>query len=505
MTPVLIGIDAGTSTIKSAAFDLDGTEVASSSEPTPTQTPHENWVEQDMLQTWTRVARSLSDLQDELQTNDVLAVGVTGQGDGAWLIDEHGDPVRNAVLWKDGRAAEYVEKWNRSSVTEELYDICGCVPFAGSTLPLLNWIADFEPDRYHRIDTCFYCKDWIKYKLTGTRTTDPSDATLPFLDVTATEYDETVAEIVELPDLPDHWPSLENSTNIVGTVTEEAADQTGLPAGIPVVSGVLDVVASAFGSGVINPGDSSTVLGTTALNQTMLDAPRTEPDLTGFTIALGDNRWMRSMSLMTGTPNIDWLIEELFDGADFSTVVEQAQSVPPGSEGVMYHPYLSSSGERNPFFAPNARAQFTGLTPQHTRAHLARAVYEGVALAVSDCYRHIPIPSDRVVLSGGGARSEFWCQLLSDCLDLDVHVPIGKELGSKGAAVIAGVGTGQYTDIEAAVEKTTATERIYHPRQTPSEIYDKLYELYVMTYEESFDLWDRRQQILNSLPRTEGD
>jgi sugar (pentulose or hexulose) kinase len=169
----------------------------------------------------------------------------------------------------------------------------------------------------------------------------------------------------------------------------------------------------------------------------------------------------------------------------------------------MYHPYLSTSGERNPFFAPNARAQFMGLNPQHTRAHLARAVYEGVALAVYDCYQHIPTTTDRVVLSGGGARSEFWCQLLADCLGVDIHIPVGEELGTKGSALIAGVGTGQYADLEAAIRQTTATERIYRPRRTPSEIYEKLYDLYVMTYQDLFDVWDRRQQILDSLPSTE--
>lgn len=496
----IIGIDAGTSSIKSAAFSLDGDEITCKSVASPTLTPNPKWSEQNMEQTWTQVVSTLQQLVEEISPSEIIAVGVTGQGDGAWLIDENGKPVRNAILWNDGRAKEYIDAWNQSNVAEALYDICGCVPFAGSTLPLLKWIHENEPAAYERIDTYFSCKDWIKYRLTGVRSTDPSDATLPFLNVESVAYDEGVAELVGLPEATTFLPSLEPATTIIGHVTDSAAERTGLPAGTPVASGVLDVVASAFGSGVVHPGDSSTILGTTVLNQTILDEPRTGSQNSGFTIALGDERWTRSISAMTGTPNLDWVANELFDVSDLDTVEAMACESPPGANGVMYHPYLSSSGERNPFLAPNARAQFTGLTANHSSADLARAVYEGVSLAIRDCYEHMPTTTDHVVLSGGGTRSAFWCQIIADCLGAKVSVPVGAEFGAKGAALVAGVAVDHYEDLERAVTGTTTIDQTYEPRSTRTKIYERLYEIYVTIYEAMFDAWDTRSEILEDLP-----
>lgn len=493
----LIGIDAGTSAIKAVAFTLDGAVQAQSAHETPLSRPHPGWVEQDMEETWSRTGTVISAVVEALPNGaEVAGVGVTAQGDGCWLIDDEGRPVRDAILWSDGRASDYIQQWQQSGLAAAIYDICGCAPFPGSSVPILNWLREHEPDAIERAATIFYCKDWIKYRLTGTRTIDPSDATLPFLNVETLEYSDTVPDLVDIPEIRDLRPPIAAPTDIIGEVTPAAANITGLPEGTPVVSGILDIPACGYGSGAVAPGDRSSVVGTTSLNQVLQDDPRTEPRNVGFTLALGDDRWTRVMASMAGTPNLDWLLEEVLDTDDFDAVEARVRSVPVGAEGVLYHPYLSASGERSPFLKPSARAQFTGLSPDHTRDHIARAVYEGVALAMRDCYEHMAGGADAVLMGGGGARSELWCQIFADCLGTRIDVPAGEEFGAKGAALLAGVARDLYDDLPSAVERTTRVERSYTPDPTVTKKYARLYDLYRETYEAMFDLWDRRQEVM---------
>ncbi|MFB6197235.1 MAG: FGGY-family carbohydrate kinase, partial [Halobacteriaceae archaeon] len=218
----------------------------------------------------------------------------------------------------------------------------------------------------------------------------------------------------------------------------------------------FDVPCSMFGSGVSEPGEGASVVGTTSLNQVMMDEPDASPHGVGYTVPLGlggsdgfdDDRWSRFMASMIGTPNLDWMLEKFRyrDEPDYDAIEKRASEIPIGSEGVLYHPYLSSSGERAPFLNTKARAQLIGLEPDHTEEHLIRAVYEGVALAMKDCYEHIPDTPDEVYVAGGGAQSDFWCQMFADGIDAEFAVPQGQEFGAKGAALLAGTAVGVFDD-----------------------------------------------------------
>ncbi|SFT05431.1 FGGY-family carbohydrate kinase [Halostagnicola kamekurae] len=500
MSHILIGVDAGTTRIKSVAFDLDGNELHRAARDNSLQQPETGWVEQDMERTWTLTTETIRDVVDALDDPDtIIGIGMTGQGDGCWLIDEAGDPVRNAILWNDGRASKYVNEWEESGVAPLIANICGSDLFPGAPLPILQWLADEEPESIERAETVFCSKDWLKYRLTGERTTDRSDASLPFIDIETGEYSDIVPELVDVDGLDEMLPRLESASEIIGNVTGEGAEATGLPAGTPVVSGAIDIVASGIGSGAAQKGDSSSVVGTTSLNQLILDEAPEETEGTGFLFAVEDDFYVRAMASMAGTPNLDWAFEEIAGGQDFAEIVPDLEEIPIGSDGVLYHPYLSTSGERSPFLETSARAQFLGMSPEHDREYLLRAVYEGVTLAMRDCFEHMAGDPNRILISGGGARSDFWCQMFADCLDTPISVPVGDEFGAKGVALLAGVATGVYDDIPSAAEKTTTVDRTYEPRPERASQYDEWYEYFSDSYEAMFEVWNAREDALDRI------
>jgi len=493
---VIIGVDAGTSAIKAAAFSLDGEELDVSQRSNPVRSPRPGWAEQDMVTTWERTAGAIEGVVDSID-GEVIGIGVTGQGGGCWLLDNDGQPVRDAILWSDSRAAEYVEEWQTSGVYDIVFDRCGYGLFPGLPIPILRWLKDDEPRVIERAETLLFCKDWLEFCLTGKATTDPSDASLTHRRPDRGEYDEAVLEAVGLPEGAGLVAPVRPPTATIGTVTQQVASRTSLRPGIPVVSGVMDVVASAFGSGAVQPGDGSSITGTTLQNQVLLAEPLIVPPRAGYTLSLGvDGMGLRAMGTMAGTPNLDWFLDEILGVRNFAAIEARVQSIPPRCEGLMYHPYLSAAGEKAPFVESTARAQFTGLSQHHTIDHLLRAVYGGVALSMRDCYAHLPREPDRITLSGGGTRSDVWCQLFADCLDVEVIVTAGDEFGAKGAALIAGIGLEQYSDIADAVGKTTTILRSYEPYPPTVARYDEWYDLYVETYERMIDLWRHRRDVL---------
>src|SRR6056297_1144306 len=204
MSRVLIGVDAGTSNLKAAAFDLDGEQIEIATIENPVETPQSGWQEQNMTTNWKKTATVISEVVEDIEDDhEILGIGITGQGDGCWLIDEDGDPVRDAILWSDGRASEIVDDWVDNGKADVIREATGTDIFPGVALPIMQWLAENEPETLAEADTVFFCKDWLKYKLTGERTMDYSDATLPFLDIETREYSEEVQELVDYDGVDD--------------------------------------------------------------------------------------------------------------------------------------------------------------------------------------------------------------------------------------------------------------------------------------------------------------
>jgi len=498
MVPVVVGVDAGTTAIKSVAYTPDGRQLARSTRDNPVERPAPGYSEQDMPGTWERTCETIRGVLAGLPAEtEVLAVGVTGQGGGCWFVDEDGNPVGRAIIWTDSRAAGIVDAWRESGVYERLFDRFGYGVFPGQSVPILRWIAENDPGRLDRIDAVVNCKDWLVSRLAGRVVSDPTAVSIGHYDPAAGVFADRLPDGVSIPGLSSLEPPICTPLEIVDGVTGDVSDATGLPAGTPVIAGTFDVAASAIGSGVVRPGDTSAVVGTTLQIQRLLEEPRIERPSVGYTLRLGiDGMGLRAMGAMTGTPNLDWARETLTDNADFATVESEAASIPAGSEGLVYHPYLSDAGEKAPFVDPTARAGFVGLDSSHSRAHLLRAVYEGVGLALRDCAEHLPGGADRVATSGGGTRSSFWCQLFADCLDATVTVPAGEELGARGIAAMAAAATETHPDLETAVDAMTDVEDRYTPQPERVERYDDLYPVYRDLRESLREPWADRASVV---------
>ncbi|SMP27576.1 xylulokinase [Halobellus salinus] len=490
-------VDAGTSTIKAVAFGTDGAEVAVATRDTETLRPEPGHVEQEPMAVWERTAAALGEVTAALPEGaEPLGVSVTGQGDGLWAISETGDPVRNAALWSDSRAAGIVDAWADDGRLERIVDQCGSKPYPGMSLPLLAWVAREEPEQYERVDTVLSCKDWLQYKLTGERTLDHTEATIPYLDKRTERYDPGVFEVVGLPDAESMLPRLAAPTAVIGTVTQVAADATGLDPGLPVVSGAFDVPASGIGTGAATAGGLSITLGTSLTHHVFVDGP--QPATSGIQMSLGhEGRWTYAISSNAGTPSLEWAANVLVGDTDVAGLEPIARAAPTGSDGVVYHPYLSTAGERGPFVEPGARGQFVGLTPEHDAEHLIRAVYEGLTLAIRDCVAHLPADPGTATVTGGGAQSDLWCQLIADCLGCPVAVPEGSEATAKGAAVLLAVSQGVYASLSAAVERMVTVDRRYEPRESVTEQYTALYDHFSEVRRAMEPIWSTRAAASN--------
>lgn len=506
--PYLLGVDVGTSVIKSTLFDLEGHEVTSAARETVLQHPHPAWVELDMDEVWQAVQATVSQAVAgaKAAAGRILAVGLTGQGDGTWLVDRRHRPIRGAITWLDGRAAEYVKRFHDSGLSSRVFDITGTVISTCNQAAQLCWLQDHEPETLKQSLAALRAKDWIFLKMTGLVSTDETDASHTYFDIGQRAYSQQLFELFGLEAWRHLVPPAKLSYENIGQIKPDLAVGLELPSGTPVVAGPFDVAASDLGAGAIMPGDACTILGTAGIHQLIVDRALTAPKNIGYTMCHAPaRRWVRFLPTMTGTLNLQWFAREFYrqeagklaaEGGDLWTYLEAlAQQVPAGCEGVMYHPYIDPAGERVPFVKPTARAQFTGLSANHSREVMLRAVYEGVTLSALDCYSYLPAKISELKLAGGGSRSALWAQMFADALGCPVHVVEGKEPGAKGAAMNAGVAIGIYPSFEDAARSMIRPARTYQPNPDQTLLYRELLKIYRGAYQAMFELWDQSFQF----------
>jgi erythritol kinase (D-erythritol 1-phosphate-forming) len=509
--PYLLGIDIGTSVVKSVLFDHGGHEVAIGRRTPALLRPHAGWSEADMEALWLDVADTVREVvhSEARQEGEVRGIGLSGTACGLWLVDGGGDPVRNAILWNDGRAADILGEWQQSGALGEIFRISGNALFPGYTLACLAWLQQHEPGALRSARHLLFCKDWIRYRLTGQIATDHSDASYMPYDIRRADYSDELLAVCGVAGTRDLFPRLLESGAVAGKLSRAAGESLGLPPGIPVVAGMVDVAATTLGAGAYRVGQACSIVGTSFLNNVLSAGPSFEPGGVGVQARTTGGLYIRSMVNTSGTINLQWFLDQLCaaeqaaaarDGGDVYAWAEQtAAGVPLGSGGIIYHPYLNTTGVISPFVNPTARAQFFGLSVEHTRAHLLRAVYEGTALSMLDSYLHMPADVREVSLSGGGARSRFWCQMFADCTGRTMLVPSGTELGARGVAILAGVAGAVYRDLADAMTQVIHVERRHEPDPGLTAQYRELYELYRQIYEHLGDDWWARHRLLARL------
>ncbi|MGO4726329.1 MULTISPECIES: FGGY family carbohydrate kinase [unclassified Inquilinus] len=485
MPPLLLGLDAGTSVIKAALFGRDGRQVAAAARRTLVAHPSPSWSESDPEAAWSATVAVIREVLAGAEGRDVAAIGVSGAMVGAWVIDADGRPVRPGILWDDGRSQPWIEAMQDRDphFLSRIFASSGSVMQQGCTLPVLRWLLDHEPEAMARADCVFGCKDFLRFRLTGQRATDPTEAAVAPGSALAQGRSDAILDLFGLQPHRRLLPPVLPCEAIAGTVTAAAAAETGLRPGTPVVTGAGDVAASVIGSGGLAPGSACTILGTTCLNGIVLPSPSfTPPDL-GLLFSLPDRMWLRCMVNVAGTSNLDWCLRSLCPDLaavpdPYAALEALAMAAAPGAGGAVYLPYLSEVGIIAPAVSATARAQFAGLAPSHGQTELVRAVYEGLAFAIRDCFEAMDARPETVLLSGGGGRSAFWSQMIADVLDLPVEIPAGTEHGARGAALLAATGIGWYPSVGEASRRTRVIRRSHRPDPALRPRYDAAFRRY---------------------------
>jgi sugar (pentulose or hexulose) kinase len=499
----LLGIDAGTSVVKSVVFDLTGNEVAVAKRDTPLEHAFPNASEGDMRTLWQLTAETIREVSGQVDANEIAAVGIAGTACGVWAVDKNLQPLRKAIFWNDGRAADVIAGWQENGFYKRSFEISGNAPFPGYPLSALSWLKENERETLEQTHYFLFHKDWLRLQLTGEVATDISDVGYFPGDIRKRVHSAALLQDAGL-EISDKFPSLHEPSTIAGYVTKQASEQTGLKKNTPVVAGAVDVVASLIGGGVIKSRQAGSVLGTSFLNSLVSTQPTFQPENTGVQTCMPDDLWVRSLVNTTGTLAIEWMLETVAKDVTgenrYDALAELAQSVPVGSRGLLFLPYLSTAGIISPFANAGARGQFFGLSTEHRRAEMVRAVYEGLALAMRDCYSVMRQKVESVVVVGGGARSHFLMQLFADVTGKQILGTNGTEFGARGVALLAGVGAGVFENLERAVSQCVRTKRVYEPDLENTEVYTELYKLYCHLYQNAAEAWSLRQEILPHLP-----
>ena len=494
---ILIGVDAGTSVIKSVAFTAGGEQIAMASRPNSYQTPGPGHVEQDMPRTFADCAATLRDLGSLVPdlAKRTIALAVTGQGDGTWLIDRDGEPVGGGLLWLDSRAAGLVADYMQTDAYPAHYQSTGSGLNACMASGQIAWMQAHQPERLARATTAFHCKDWLYFKLTGERVTDPAEANFTFGNFRTRAYQPSIMAGMGIGGHAHLLPPVVEGTRTTHPLSAAAAGQTGLAAGLPVVLGYLDVVCTAIGGGISGgPGTVGiSILGSTGMHMRYVpqaDQVRLNADRSGYTMCVPvDGACAAMQSNMAATLNIDWLLDRAVEAAAFAGATASRASLLAGMDErvlaakpaeAVFHPYIFEAGERGPFLDPNARAQFSGLSTSTSLAGLFRSIYEGLAMASRDCYTATGLLPGEVRLGGGAARSKAMRAIMAAALNRPVRTLRREELGASGAVMMAAVAMGLYRDMGACVNAwvTPVLGGVTAPDETLSKTYDGLYPVY---------------------------
>ena len=491
--PYFLGIDAGTTNIKASFMDLNFCLIDEEKQNVSVFAPFPGASEIDMNDYWERmcaVTRALKARNAHLW-GELAGVGITGQGDGLWPIDENGFPVRHAMLWNDTRSK--CMDFDGDALYDAAVRDYANIVYAGSVAALLKWMKIFEPENFRRIKWALHCKDWLNYKLTGRVHTDFTDASTSVFNVLTGEYSKEILDVLELSECRDILPDIVDSTAIIGPVTPEAAESTGICAGTPVAEGAVDVCTAALGNDIGSSGKACTIIGTTLGNEMVVEPENIDPKekrgLLMRHIVPGTYIWI--MPTLSGASTMDFVKSMLFPEVSYPALEEELERLPIGCGGLIYQPYIY--GERAPFQNPFATGGFCGLTYGHTKLDLMRSVFEGLANSFYDCYRVFTQDFNILYLSGGASVSDMVCRMFCDVMGKEARRIETKETGALGIIRILQVALG-YAGSFADFPEQKA--KVFIPDMQRHEQYMAAFQLFAALRNSMEDFWSHREKSM---------
>ncbi|MDK2807263.1 xylulokinase [Thermoanaerobacterium thermosaccharolyticum] len=483
-----LGIDLGTSSVKIILMSDNGSVVSSVSKEYPVYYPEPGWAEQNPEDWWNATKDGVKEIiaKSGVNGDDIKGVGLSGQMHGLVLLDKDNNVITPAILWCDQRTQEECDYITGKIGKEGLLKYTGNKALTGFTAPKILWVRKHLPDVYAKIAHILLPKDYIRFKLTGEYATEVSDASGTLLfDVSNRRWSKEMIDIFEIPEKA--LPKCYESTDVTGHVTKEAADLTGLKEGTIVVGGGGDQASGAVGTGTVKSGIVSVALGTSGVVFASQDKYAADDELRLHSFCHANGKWHVMGVMLSAASCLKWWVDDVnnysSEAMTFDGLLEEAEKVKPGSDGLIFLPYLM--GERTPYSDPYAKGSFVGLSITHNRGHMTRSILEGVAFGLRDSLeliKDLNIPVNEVRVSGGGAKSKLWRQILADIFNVRIDMINATEGPSYGAAIMASVGYGLFKDVDEACSKLIKVTDSVYPIQENVERYNKLYPIYVSLY-----------------------
>lgn len=486
----ILAIDAGLSVNRAMLFDGFGNVIDESRSELEIEQPREGWAEQKPEMIWNATRENIRNIvaEKERRGDEILAIGLTAHMHGTFLLNKEGELARErAIVWIDTRTGDLIHRFRRDGIEDEIFKISGWKLITSMQLLHLRWLKENEPETLEKARCFITCKDYIRYRLTGEILSDFTDASFTGLfDNVKRRWSEDAFRIVGLD--PSLAPDLKEPWEVGGFVTEEAARETGLKAGIPVTVGCGDVAAMALGGGVTEDYQLLANIGAAGVYERPMEAPLYDWENKNYTIASHavPGKWLLQANQMSAALTLRWFRDNIFSGSiSYKGFDELAAKSNPGAGGVIFHPFLQ--GERSPFVNPNAKGLFFGLTLKTELKDLVRAILEGVAFAARDNLNLLAKAKEggefEVIMGGGAANSREWAQILSDVTGYTVKIPKVNEIGALGAAILASLASGLYVDHKEATEKMVKMEEEFKPDSKIHVEYDEIFDVYKKLYQ----------------------
>lgn len=508
-----LGLDNGGTTTKAALFDKAGREVCVSSTSTEMITPKPGFVERDMEEMWRANCGVIREVlqRSGVHPQEIAGVGICGHGKGLYLWGNDDKPLRNGIMSTDNRAYAYAENWRQDGTEKETFAYTCQHLMACQPVSLLAWIRDNEPENYTKIKWVFECKDYIRFRMTGEARAELTDYSgTGLLNLYTRGYDDAILALFGLSAIKEALPPLCASTEICGHVTESAAAQCGLLAGTPVIGGMFDIDACALAVGVTDQSRICMIAGTWSINEYPRPEPVTDKSVRMNSLFCLPEYYLIEESSPTSAGNNEWFIKQLLPEAAkeakesgqkiYARMNEWAAEISPEEFVPVFLPFIMASNVH-----PNAKGTFVGISVNHTRKHLVRSVYEGIAF----CHKyHIDklmnsriLPPESIRMAGGATNSAVWVQIFADILQMPIETVTANETGALGCAIAAAFAVGDFPTLNDAVNTMCQVAPAVLPDPAKAEIYNKKYALYKKTIHCLDPLWGDMQQLIEEESR----